>query len=154
MSIIFQKKLKEWCDKGNFCKKTQDSDISLVESKYSISLPQSYKEFLSTCGEYFIPFTVLTFKDWLIEKDFNTLTREWLSDADIKLKKPYWVFAEDQGVIYFFYLDEGDDPPVWVCEIEMKRQEGYEWLGKGADSFSTFINGHIDYYEKNKKYLR
>ena len=62
-----------------------------------------------------------------------------------KLTRPFWLFAESNGCeqFYFFYLDEGDNPTVYLVDYALKDDNKRD-VKSVKVNFSTFIEKKID----------
>lgn len=142
-------KLKKWTDKfGSKENKVPEAQIIAMEAELGKRLPQAYREYLLITGQHFRAMPISNGFSYLLEHNMQLLARKNLKEYGISLKSgEFWVFAENEGaeVIFFFYFDEGDDPPVYVCEMQMKDEPDYEYLRK-KPSFSEFINFYVDIY--------
>lgn len=123
-------------------------EIKELENSIQQKFPDTYRKFLLLTGGLFGPMPISNGFYYLQKYDINNLAKKNLKEYGISLKNDnFWVFAENEGaeVIFFFYFDEGDDPPVYVCEMQMKDDPNYEYLRK-RPSFSEFINFYVDIY--------
>lgn len=128
-----------------------DAEIRKVENSIQKKFPATYKKFLLLTGRLFRFMPIHAGFYSLQEYDFNNLARKNLKEYGISLKSDnFWVFAENDGaeVIFFFYFDEGDDPPVYVCEMTQKEENPkYPYLRKEEEHLSDFFNYYIDNYD-------
>lgn len=142
-------KLKKWTDKyGSKENRVPEAQISAMEAKLGKKFPLAYREYLLLTGHYFRAMPISNGFSYLLEHNMQSLAKKNLKEYGISLKSDeFWVFAENEGaeVIFFFYFDEGDDPPVYVCEMQMKDEPDYEYLRKDTP-FSEFINFYVDIY--------
>jgi len=126
-----------------------ESKIQQLEQLSGVQLPRAYKEYLYLRGEHG------GFLDWYIGSDIYDLvdlqemTVETLSDVGYTMPKPFWNFADqDNGDVFlFFFLDEGDNPPVYYCDrstygINRKPEADYK---KYYETFSDCINQYIQW---------
>lgn len=147
MDIKYLKKAEEYVRK-NFplrIGKVSEDKILELEAKWNVKFPKAFKEMLYLSGGHFEP---IHFGLEYLEENVWPNEKSWLSEKGMELEKPYWVIGEDQG-IDFFYLDEGDNPPVWRCDWETKAMfEDRIW--KASDSLSNYIKLGIKIYEENK----
>lgn len=149
MNIIYQKKLERTptIDGRPFIG-VSEAEIAASEVKLGVRFPQSYREYLYLAGKFpgglssqFMPdrgpLNQLT-------EDYHYL-QEHLSKINIKIERPIWAFSEMEGYAqcWFFYLDEGDDPPVWGL---IYTDDPYEtsYIYPINDTFSNFIDKMID----------
>ena len=148
MTIQYLTKANKWLEKNKkLATGSKESNIHSLEQEYNVSLPKAYKEFLFLGGDEFLPIRRINFElDWLKERILPN-EKEWLAEYEIDLKRAYWVFGEGEGAITFFYLDEGDNPPVHVCEMEEKGHID-NWLRKVSKSFSEYIDFWIEHYKE------
>lgn len=148
MTIQYLTSTKKWLDQNKkLAIGLKEADISALEQEYNVTLPKAYKEFLYLGGKCFLPIIAINYElNWLKERILPN-EKAWLSEFNIDLKRPYWVFGDDEGAIIFFYLDEGDNPPVHVCEMEEKGHID-NWLRKVSKSFSEYIDFWIEHYKE------
>lgn len=113
-----------------------DSEISDLESSFSVRLPESYKDFLRSCG-----------------KDAGSLLNFCLYQASglIEFMKPHlaklsndfslpaggFAFIWDNDTILYFDTTQGDDPPVW------RYDEGEKKFDQVFPSFSAWLADHV-----------
>ncbi|KAB2914355.1 MAG: hypothetical protein F9K23_14215 [Bacteroidetes bacterium] len=81
----------------------------------------------------------------MIEKKVAEIVPKLLKEYGVNLPKDnYWVMAIENGSIDFFYFDEGENPPIYVCEYEGKEYiENY--LRKATNSITEFMDRRIYY---------
>lgn len=85
--------------------------------------------------------------EYIITNEFNETARLILEEYDIELpKNNFWIVSDEFGAMRFFYFDEGDNPPVYVCEYEGKnlRPDYYRMTSK---TFTEFMQYWIDVYD-------
>lgn len=143
----YQTKLEQWAKKNQNCLGTKEQDIALVEQEFNIVFPQAYREFLLIAGEQFSPYSLLGFKDWIIRKKINNHAKEWLDEYNIELDGNYWVIAEEDGALIYFFLNGDENPKVYICEMENK-DDFDDWHRIVTNTFSEFIEDQIDHYKK------
>lgn len=74
--------------------------------------------------------------------------RQNLKEENIKLEsEKFWVFAISNAAYYFFYLDDGDNPPVYIIDFDYTDEPDYEDPRKIGNSFSAFINEFIENFD-------
>lgn len=133
-----------------------EDEIEKLEKSIQQRFPATYRKFLSLTGESFSCMPISEGFYYLQEHKVNNQAKINLKEYGISLKNDnFWVFAENEGaeVIFFFYFDEGDDPPVYVCEMAEKEEDpGYPYLRKLKEKLSDFFNYYIDLYEVKKQY--
>ncbi len=126
-------------------------EIEKLENSIQQKFPATYRKFLLLTGRLFRFIPISEGFYYLQEYDINNLARKTLKEYGISLKSDnFWVFAENEGaeVIFFFYFDEGDDPPVYVCEITKKiNNPDYDYLRKANDHLSSFLNYYVENYD-------
>jgi hypothetical protein len=123
-----------------------ESEIEKLETDLGVKLPQAYREFLFLAGR-----RDNIIGDWNSEFDDLEFIQEYAADAfkGVGLQmRPFWCFAEycDADSSLFFFLDEGDDPPVYnfAAEKIIKDESGNRVFFKKTDnSFSICINDFI-----------
>ncbi len=87
------------------------------EKNWNIVFPTSYKEFVLKCGKYLSNCFLQT--SYLIDeypKMWKIITKELeYSNSPFRLQPNMFVFAEslEQGLFWYFLLNEGDNPPVY-----------------------------------------
>lgn len=124
-----------------------EAEITKVESQIGKKFPQAYREFLWLTGKQgFRAWSESHEIDYLIEKKVAEIVPKLVEEYGVDLPKDnYWVMAIENGSIDFFYFDEGENPPIYVCEYEGKEYiENY--LRKVNDSLTEFIDNIIYYY--------
>ena len=144
-------KRKKWTGYG-----IPEVEIKELENSIQQKFPDTYRKFLLLTGDLFAAMPISNGFYYLQEHNINNLAKINLKEYGISLKNDnFWVFAENEGaeVIFFFYFDEGDDPPVYVCEITQKiNNPDYDYLRKEEDHLSDFFCFYVDLYDKTKKY--
>jgi len=123
-----------------------ECEIKRLESLSGVQLPKAYKEFLFLGGK------LDNMLDWHAGFDIENMieiqemTVETLSDVGYTMPKPFWNFADqDNGEVFlFFFLDEGDDPPVYYCQRSLQDNTDEADYVKWYDSFSACIEGYIE----------
>eukprot|EP01035_Chromulina_nebulosa_P033559 gene33559-44939_t len=97
-----------------------EAEITKVESQIEKKFPQAYREFLWLTGKQgFRAWSESHEIDYLIEKKVAEIVPKLLKEYGVDLPKDnYWVMAIENGSIDFFYFDEGENPPIYVCEYE------------------------------------
>ncbi|KAB2914351.1 MAG: SMI1/KNR4 family protein [Bacteroidetes bacterium] len=133
-----------------------ESDVERIEILIQQKFPITYRRFLLITGQHFRAMPISNGFSYLLEHNMQLLARKNLKEYGISLKSDeFWVFAENEGaeVIFFFYFDEGDDPPVYVCEMAQKEEDpDYPYLRKSKEHLSDFFNYYVDLYDQTKKY--
>lgn len=111
-------KIGRWENRG-----ISEQKIEKLEQDFKIKFPQAYKEFLFLGGEFqnCIDWnTNYQYLDWT-----QTNLKESMDDVNLHLK-PHFIFGEygnDQCL--FFFLDEGDNPPIYMRKknfIKMRKE--------------------------------
>lgn len=140
MNIEIMTNMQSWINKNpRYAIGENESWIQKLESTYKVKLPKAYKEFIVLGGEEFYPMNGISFHIEHCSRIMWPNEKAWLKEEDVEIKRPYWAFGYDDYSLFFFYLDEGDNPPVWIAEYENK-DEIEDWMGKASDSFSAFID--------------
>lgn len=120
-------------------------DISLLEEKLNLSFPKAYKEFLFIAGN-----RDGILGDWNRGFDNLELIQEEAEESFVRVGLDltnFFAFAEyarDQFI--FFFLDEGENPPVYMFAEEKfhKNDQGeYVYYKKTDTSFSECIDSFI-----------
>ena len=146
MVVEYQKILIEnlsWNEKN--AEGIDQVNISDKEASINKTFPKSYEEFLELAGKRF-PFTRNTMEFEKLDYMQEQLQSE-LKKYNLLLKKDCWVFAMYDGEQFlFFYWDEGDDPPVYLC-MPCYVQDGADLIEKNAESFSAYVNRSIQHYK-------
>ncbi len=139
-------KIGRWENRG-----ISEQKIEKLEQDFKIKFPQAYKEFLFLGGEFqnCIDWnTNYQYLDWT-----QTNLKESMDDVNLKLT-PNFIFADyNRDQCLFFFLDEGDNPPVYIYAEEKfhKNEKGeYVYYVKTNNSFSDFIDECIDGALKQK----
>lgn len=123
-----------------------EREISRLEAYFGVSLPESYKEFLSVMGHSAGSF--YRGDDCFYHHLFGL--RGWLEETLAEDRSPFqltrdaFIFSSHQGVIYhFFYtIDNRRDPAVWGY------REGDMQPKKINDSFSDFLERSLKDFRK------
>jgi len=161
-------KLKEFLKKyPKEGKGLDDNIIKEIQNKFQIKFPSKYYEFLKLSGAFFDPLNMDYWFDYIEEG--NVKAKQNIQRYGVDLGRNIWVVAELDAsmIISFFYLDEGDNPPMYRLDLhhfvnielhheEMKTygrlveadpiDESYEYLLKMSETFSDYINKKIDRY--------
>lgn len=121
-------------------------DISLLEEKLNLSFPKAYKEFLFIAGN-----RDGILGDW--NRGFDNLegiqeeAEESFNNVGLGLRN-FFAFAEYGGDQFlFFFLNEGDNPPVYAYDEMKIHKDEYgnpSYYKKTKPSFTDFIEKHID----------
>lgn len=116
-------------------------EIAAIEKHYKVRLPSSYVEFLQnmgiSAGEFLKGSSM--FYDEIF--DLREGAIELLADNDFKqLPDDTFVFFMHQGYqLAFFYLTDGDDPPVYYY-YEGRNEGDFE---KKEESFTNFLESQL-----------
>ncbi|THD32923.1 SMI1/KNR4 family protein [uncultured Flavobacterium sp.] len=122
-----------------------EEKIEQVESKMGIKFPKAFKEFLYLGGDY-----EEIINDWNRGFDNLELIQEEAEESFVRVGlglTNFFAFAEyarDQFI--FFFLDEGENPPVYMFAEEKfhKNDQGeYVYYKKTDTSFSECIDSFI-----------
>lgn len=153
MNIDYLKNVKSWIEKNRRNGLgVPIAEIEQLEAKIGFIFPKAYKEFLFLSGKRFQPWIESHELDYIIANEFNETAPSILEEYDIKLpKNNYWVISNEDAAMRIFYFDEGDNPPVYVCEYESKnlRPDYYRMTSK---TFTEFMQHWIDVYDPRKFY--
>ncbi len=126
MQLEYLKKLENFYNENPKISKigVSEQEINKLEQELNIKLPTAYKEFLFLAGN-----RNSIFGSW--ESGFEYLDliqtnlKESMDDVNLHLK-PHFIFGEygnDQCL--FFFLDEGDNPPIYMRKknfIKMRKE--------------------------------
>lgn len=122
-----------------------EQKIEKLEQEFNIKFPKAYKEFLFLGGEYQNCIddwnTDYQYLDWM-----QANLKESMDDIDLHLK-PHFIFAEyNNNQCMFFFLDEGENPPVYAYyEDKIEDEAGKEvFYIKFRNSFSEYIDRCIE----------
>ncbi|MBC3907921.1 SMI1/KNR4 family protein [Undibacterium umbellatum] len=116
--INFKKWLEQaGLDEGTGILGISAKEIELIEQKYSIRLPKSYKDFLQQCGisaGLFSRDISFFYDDVLYMWDsFGEAVREW--GVSFSLPENAFLFSEYQGGSYHYFICDGNDnPPIFA----------------------------------------
>jgi hypothetical protein len=121
-----------------------EEEVSEIETGLGIKFPRSYREVYLILGKWYgfgvIDDNGYRFPDY---KGMRDGAEEIISSdgIDWQLNENNFVFGvfAENGVFYFFNLDEGEDPPVYVYE------GGAGAYTLSAVSFSSFVQQQIWY---------
>ncbi|WP_420571854.1 SMI1/KNR4 family protein [Kordia sp.] len=150
MELQYMERLESWKDKFNDGKGLDTDKISIIESKYNITYPIAYREFLILSGDYCgaIPHGF----DYDYEEENQLRAKELLDQYKLNhlIQKPFWVIATDSGAFWYFHLNEGDNPPVYRldCEFYGDMDDIYTF-GPVAESFQKWVEEAIEFYESD-----
>ncbi|MDJ1501189.1 SMI1/KNR4 family protein [Xanthocytophaga agilis] len=139
--------------------KTRQNELEYFEHTYQLHLPAAYKEFVSRGGDVFLDVwygggLYTQFK--VIGSIISSMKRIVEEDgADLRNYFPFAHYSEDQ--FWFFYLTDGDNPPVYKYDIALfwygnnYISGASEWglprgVIKAADSFTEYV------FEISKEY--
>ncbi|MBC6419526.1 MAG: SMI1/KNR4 family protein [Prochloron sp. SP5CPC1] len=112
-------------------------EIEVIESKFKLQLPATYKDFLRICGhraEKFYAGTDMFYPDILELRAYaENLLKE--NEVDFQLPDAAFVFSMHQGYQfdYFHTEPQDDNPPVYYY------LEGEKLPKKISESFSSFL---------------
>ncbi|CAA0205625.1 SMI1/KNR4 family protein [Tenacibaculum maritimum] len=148
MEIKYLKKLvKNSTIRKSTIRGVSEEKINKVEKKFNIKFPQAYREFLFLAGDYC---GALPLYD---TADLETLASDWhqeimhevLGEYGTKIERPFWLYAESNGCeqFVFFYLDEGDDPYIYVVDYD-DNDDSKQIIKKSVNTFSKGIEGAIE----------
>lgn len=135
--------------KGHENRGNSEIEIEKLEEKLKIKFPKAYKEFLFLGGKYQNCIddwnTDSQYLDWMQEN-----IKESMDDVNLDLK-PFFVCAEygnDQCL--FFFLDEGENPPIYAYYEDKIEENGKNvFYIKFRNSFSEYIDRCIESELKN-----
>jgi hypothetical protein len=119
-----------------------EKEINSVEGRFSLRLPQCYRDFLAVMGRAageFLVGTDYSFPKVLdFHKDAEGLLRT--SGSDFKLPPTAFVFMFHQGYTFLFFdcHDDPDDPPVFMFTEAEKEPR------KISDSFSAWLLSAVE----------
>ena len=177
MEIKFMRKLKSFLEK--YPKEGMGielKELNLLNKQTDKNFPLSYQEFLITSGSFFDLMANFGHRS-IFSVERNQKARENMMKFGVSIDRDFWVIAELDAsmIIFFFYFDEGDNPPIYKLDLnyysiqETIKEEtkiyGAEYvqdlveyfntlekedtLCKRNNSFSEFINEFIDNYIPN-----
>lgn len=134
-------KIKHTANRG-----VSEEKIKQAESKMGIKFPKAFKEFLYLGGDY-----EEVISDW--NRGFDNLegiqeeAEESFNNVGLGLRN-FFAFAEYGGDQFlFFFLNEGDNPPVYAYDEMKIHKDEYgnpSYYKKTKPSFTDFIEKHID----------
>jgi ankyrin repeat protein len=122
-----------------------EGEIAILEQRFNVVLPESYKKFLRLMGKGAGSFLISDHWEAFYHELFEIARRDDYARRCADLPDDYFVFASRLGGIYFFFIADGtntDDPPVYSFG---DGREGT--FRKSYDSFWGFIEEMVDYYE-------
>lgn len=146
MEIKYLKKLESFYNNNSKISRigVTEQEIIAFEQEFSIKFPKAYKEFLFLAGnrdnildDWNRSFDYL---DWIQEN-----IKESMDEVNLNLK-PFFAFAEyGNNQCLFFFLDEGENPPVYAYYEDKIEENGKNvFYIKFRDSFSECIDGSTD----------
>ncbi|MEI3788456.1 MULTISPECIES: SMI1/KNR4 family protein [unclassified Chryseobacterium] len=130
-------------------KGASENTIKQVEQKFNIKFPLAYYEFLYLAGESCGALPIMDTADLeTISSDWHyELMRQEIEETGLNnnITRPFWLFAESNGCeqFYFFYLDEGDNPIVYLVDYSTMDDSKRE-IKSVKVNFSTFIEKKIE----------
>jgi len=157
MDITYLQKLKDTpeINTSSFkIKGISEEEISKYEKQLKIKFPKAYKEFLYLAGGHHGYLMMLRGHSG-IEELANPEVQKYLNNkkqrAGVNIKRPYWIFTEEDDVFYFFYLDENtDDPKVYVCDWGFREAEIEPYYKYTFSQYLySLIKNSKDYYDKS-----
>lgn len=125
-----------------------ETEIGKSEKEIGAYFPQAYKEYLYLAGKFMGGLDSQLMPDRYsldeLTEDYPILQRH-LKKINVPIDRPMWAFTEMEGYtqFWFFYLDEGDNPPVWGKAYEDDPTID-SYIYPIADSFSEFVDELID----------
>ncbi|MBX9568645.1 MAG: SMI1/KNR4 family protein [Candidatus Obscuribacterales bacterium] len=132
-------------------------EITHIESRFGVRLPQAYKDFLAVMGKRCAEFASCESWEyyalsWVKQASLSLLELQAKSDDYFCFSRKrmisvpqnaFFFLAEIAGYCLFFNCDEGEDPPIYVV------QDGDENFRQCFDSFSTcfslYANQALEY---------
>lgn len=127
-----------------------DEEIELLEQKYAVKLPFTYKEFLRNFGKGTNKFMVGTDYTYKFLLDMKEATDELLAENDLPplVDKTFTCWMHQGYQFAFFYCDGiNEDPPVYYFNECNEPNDIVMW----SDTFTGMLKRHLDafdYYEK------
>ncbi len=122
-----------------------EQKIERLEQEFKIKFPKAYKEFLFLGGEF------QNCIDWDTDYEYLDLVQVNIKESmqNVKLQlKSFFAFATyDNDQALFFFLDEGDNPPVYQYAEDKflkNEKEEYVYWKKTKKSFGDLIEKHIE----------
>lgn len=129
MQIEYLKKMEQHSRIGSLkIEGFSEQTIKKLEMLQGVQLPKAYREFLFLGGK------MDNFMTWeggsSVEEalEIQQATVKKLGDADFTIPHPFWNFADqDRGEVFlFFYLNDGENPPVYICDrVAYFPEEGF-----------------------------
>ncbi|GFD75530.1 MULTISPECIES: SMI1/KNR4 family protein [Tenacibaculum] len=149
MDIKYLKKLVENKKIGvREIRGVSEEEIDKVEKKFKIKFPQAYREFLFLAGDYCgaLPLYDTADLETLASDWHQEIMKETMEEFGTKIKRPFWLYAESNGCeqFVFFYLDEGDDPYIYVVDYDHNNNFETQKIVKSKNTFSKGIEGAIE----------
>jgi len=131
----FLRGYKEHFDETEEC---TEEEVMKIEEQLGVKFPRSYREIYLILGEQeaFSLIDESSFEFPEYEKMRKGVEKIILNSApDFTLDKNMFIVGclIQNGIFYFFKLDEGDDPPIY------RYQEGDKKYKMAAESCSSFI---------------
>lgn len=115
-----------------------NAEISTLENRRALQLPESYKQFLRVIGHGAGQFNSDAFWTYDTLEDAQTRAIEMLHKNNISVPETLFAFDTGDGNFLFFETAEGDDPSVMLYE------SGDPSTRKLADSFSLWLSKHAN----------
>lgn len=152
MELEYLKKLEDFYNNNlKFSRiSVPEQKIEKLEQQLNIKLPKAYKEFLFLAGnrDSFLDSWERGFDylDWI-----QASIKKSINDVNLHLK-PFFAFEEyGRNQCQFFFLDEGENPPIYAYyEDKIENDKGEEvFYKKTKNSFSDLIESRISYTLKN-----
>lgn len=116
-------------------------EVAKIEAFFSVTLPVYYRDFLFSMGKGAGKFMMGSSAFYSEIFDLREGSIELLSDDNFKsLPDNTFVFWMHQGYQFaFFYLNEGDNPPVYYY-LEGEHYEDFE---RKEESFTDFLEKQL-----------
>ena len=117
------------------------SEIEQLEQLYNngAPFPKALRELLFLAGDYC---NVLEYGVYDTRQEIQEDFRDDLVRLNKTLSRPYFVIECHLGAVYsFVYLDEGDNPLLYYCNL---YEDESEWLVTYNQTIPEYINDAID----------
>lgn len=127
-------------DNDDKIKGCYDTDVEALESKYGI-LPKAYVEYLKSIGNHML-FNFMDAEDMSYQSlnYIESFGKEVFKNNNFKTERPYIVISERRNeYISLIYLDEGDDPNVWIMSEYWDEENRGENLVVRSESLTKLM---------------
>jgi SMI1 / KNR4 family (SUKH-1) len=130
-----------------------EEEVEKLENHYKIRFPIAFKEYLLSMGHYageLYEGSNCGYDNLFLQKEWQIIENDIAKNHEFKRTfnwqdENIFIFLDHGGyIVYFFKLDEGDDPPVY------RYEEGLDDVKHTYSSFSLFLEEQFEIYYKER----